>query len=152
MLIRNGRKAFLLLAVFLIAADSRAVGQEDDPVQELRQRQQRLSSLEYAIKEAELLWRLCELSPRNPECVVNNPENHPDPPMPASSQGHHFRLVEVFGSRDRLQAVLQVPGGERRIAQTGTELAPDLIVDRIRPDAVDLLTPSGITTIRIGDE
>ena len=72
--------------------------------------------------------------------------------MTASSQERNYRLVEVFGSGDRLQAVLMEPGGKRRIAQAGTELSPGLVVDRIRPDAVQLLTPTGISTLRVGDE
>ncbi len=141
-----------MLAVVLVAASPVALGQDADPVRELRHRQQRLSNLEYAIKEAELLRRLCDLSPENPECVATIPENRGHAPMPASSQERNYRLVEVFGSENRLQAVLMEPDGKRRIAQAGTQLSPGLVVDRIRPDAVQLLTPAGVSTLRIGDE
>ena len=138
--------ALLLTGVLEVAA------QENDPVQELRDRQQRLSNLEYAIKEAELLQQLCRLTPRNPECAAWPVPDLALPEEHQSNYAHNFRLVEVFGSEGRLQAVIADRDGAQRIARRGTELAPGLTVNRIRPDSVEILTPSGVSTLHVGEE
>ena len=137
--------------VLLMTSVLEVVGQESNPVQELRDRQQRLSNLEFAIKEAELLQQLCSLTPRNPECAVSPVGDLalPEERQPGYARNH--RLVEVFGSEGRLQAVLADHEGAQRIVRRGTELAPGVTVNRIRPDSIELLTPSGVSTLFVGD-
>ena len=67
------------------------------------------------------------------------------------ARAHNFRLIEVFGSEGHLQAVIANNEGGQRIARTGTEIAPGLTVHRIRPDSVEILTPSGVSTLYVGD-
>ena len=154
--------AGLAAAALLLAAGSAAAQSPEapappepvDPVVELRHRQQRLTDLEYAIREAELVQRLCQLAPGDSECGDGGaaPGAAPGevtaaplpPPLP------DYRLLEVFGSRGALQAVL-AGGGRQRILPAGGELAPGVTVHRVRPDSVELLTPAGITTLRIGE-
>ena len=151
MSVQNSRATCLSAAALLLSSILELTAQESDPVQQLRDRQQRLSNLEYAIKEAELLQRLCGLTPRNPECAA---APAPVPPLQAErtpAYAHNHRLVEVFGSEGRLQAVIADYEGGHRVVRTGTELAPGLTVHRIRPDSVEILTPSGVSTIYVGD-
>ena len=149
--VRPSLTACLLSAVLQLTVVYEPAAQANDPVQELRDRQQRLSNLEFAIREAELLHRLCHLSPENPECRTEHPEK-PDPAgEPLATSSLDYRLIEVFGAANHLQAVLAGPEGGRRTARSGTELAPGLTVNRIYSDSVELSTPTGVATLRIGD-
>ena len=144
----NRRTTWPLSAALLFATASGTAAQ--DAVEQLRDRQERISNLEYAIKEAELVRRLCEVAPHNPECAGGQTDDPPhlSQPSPALS----FRLIEVFGSEGRLQAVLEDSRGKRRIVQSGAEFAPGLILDRVRLDSVDVLTQLGVSTLHIGDD
>lgn len=144
----NRRAAWPLSATLLFAAASGTAAQ--DAVERLRDRQERISNLEYAIKEADLVRRLCEVAPRNHECAGGQTDDPPHLSQPAPALG--FRLIEVFGSEGRLQAVLEDSEGKRRTLQTGAEFAPGLILDRVRLDSVDVLTQLGVSTLRIGDD
>ena len=112
-------------------------GEVAPAVAALRQRQTRLKQLEFALKEAQLLRELCELNPSSPECgallgtaaeAIAADESALDAPaLPL------LRLVEVFGSHDRLRAVLAGADGGARTVSAGSRLFPDITVERITP-------------------
>ncbi len=144
------RRVVAMSLLWAFVGDARA--SDADPVLELRARQQRLSHLEHAIREAELVQRLCDLDPANPECAE---------PAPAFDHGAggggaearvRYALIEVFGSDGRLQAVLVGPDGARRTVRVGEETPEGARVDRIGPDSVQLLTPAGVSVLRVGPE
>lgn len=141
----------LAAAVVQVAPVESAIAQEAVPVQELRERQQRLNDLEYAIQEAELLHRLCSLAPTNPECHSTHQQSGQDPGASVPNAQSDYRLIEVFGSEGRLRAVLAERDGTSRTVQVGSELAFGVHVDRIRRDSVQLLAPAGASTLRIGE-
>ena len=144
----NRRTAWPLSAALLLATATGTAAQDAGEI--LRDRQERVSNLEYAIKEAELVRRLCDVAPYNSECASGQTDDPPHLSQPGSALS--FRLIEVFGSEGRLQAVLEDSEGKRRIVQTGAEFAPGLILDRVRLDSVDVLTQLGVSTLRIGDD
>lgn len=135
------RSSAMLIAA--LTALTGAVQAEEDPVATLRMRQERLEELEFALKEAELLTRLCDLQPRRTECTPRpggaraGAASDSTAILPAEAFGMP-QVVEIYGSNGRLRATVLDARGTRRVVRPGVALDPRTQVIAIGRDSITL--------------
>lgn len=143
------------LAVSLLAAEAAARDSTASHVETLRRQQQRLEHLDFSVREAELVKRLCGLRPSSPECAAQPPPP-PAAVAPAESAsssppGETYRVLEIFGSNRRMTAVLSSPGRSRVSVRQGSRLAGGLRVSAVRHDGVVLVEGDRRHELLLGD-
>ncbi len=121
-----------------------AVGQDaaEDPVETLRRQQQRLDALNFSVREAELVQRLCSLRPASPECAPSPADDTPaqaSSQNPASLPAESYEVREIYGSNSRMTAVLSSPDRPRIVVNQGSSLGGSLRVASIQSGAVVLV-------------
>ena len=142
--------AVVAFAACLTAASARAAP-DLDPVAELRARQDRLQSLDFALREAQLLSQLCALRPANTECG-GLPAGPADPADPDRAVVFATpRVIEIYGSNGQLRAVLLDGRGDRQVVRSGSHLDAETRVERIGRDFVTLKQAGKPVTLLLGN-
>lgn len=131
----------------------------DDGTELLREQQERLFELDFAVKEAELLQRLCSLRPGASECLaLRSPEpgaggndSSGTGRNPAEARlPQEYHVVEIFGSNDNLTAVLRDSTGARHVARRGSVLAGGVEVARVGRTIVVLVSDDEQFALELG--
>lgn len=143
---RTMARRFLLPAALAAAAAlaTAAAGQDaaEDPVETLRRQQQRLDELNFSVREAELVQRLCSLRPASSECAPPPTASAPaqaGPQTPAPLPAESYEVREIYGSNRRMTAVLSSPRRPRITVRQGSSLSGSLRVASIQNNAVVLV-------------
>ncbi len=143
-----GASALLLSGLTGVSAETaKNEASAPDPLQQLRIQQKRLFELDFAVKEAELLQRLCALRPNYRECIPSPEDLHQafaaDNELPEDTsvedrkvQAREFQISEIYGSNGNLIAILLGPDGKRLPVRAGASIGSNLTVQRIGRDSV----------------
>lgn len=143
------------LAAALLAGLAGQAAAEEDPVATLRARQERLETLEFALKEAELLARLCDLRPRRAECASRAARGRPETAasggeaLPAAAAGLP-QILDIYGSNGRLRATVLDAQGARRVVRPGAALDARTEVVAIGRGSVTLRQNGQDTVLLLG--
>lgn len=132
----------LAAAAALLTTAAAGQGAAEDPVETLRRQQQRLDALNFSVREAELVQRLCSLRPASPECAPSPAASAPaqaGAPPPAPSPAESYEVREIYGSNSRMTAVLSSPQRPRIVVRQGSSLGGSLRVASIEGNAVVLV-------------